>query len=91
MSYVISVLSVLKTGHAFLPLPIDYPDGRITFTLQDSDVYAVITTKEKASTFRNDVLKANVSLTEIGIIWGPRSCYLTDGYNNHWTDNKPEY
>ena len=68
MSYVISVLSVLKTGHAFLPQPIDYPDDRITFTLQDSDVYAVITTKEKASTFLNGTTKANASLTEIGII-----------------------
>ncbi|OWF45614.1 uncharacterized protein LOC110456801 [Mizuhopecten yessoensis] len=44
MEYVVSILGVLKTNRAFLPLPLDYPEERLAFTLRDARVYSMLTT-----------------------------------------------
>ncbi|XP_033733905.1 linear gramicidin synthase subunit D-like [Pecten maximus] len=44
MEYVLSVLGVLKNGRAFLPLPLDYPEERLIFTLRDANVHSMLTT-----------------------------------------------
>ncbi|XP_060603002.1 linear gramicidin synthase subunit D-like [Ruditapes philippinarum] len=46
VSYVISLLAVLKSKMAFLPIPYDLPNEKIVFMLTDSKAMAMITTKE---------------------------------------------
>ena len=44
VAYVLSVLTLMKSGTTFLPLPVDWPIERINFTLQDANVARIITT-----------------------------------------------
>ncbi|PUA26609.1 MAG: hypothetical protein B0W54_22975 [Cellvibrio sp. 79] len=46
---IIAMLGVIKAGAAYLPVDPDYPQDRIEFMLQDSDVSLLITTTELAS------------------------------------------
>ncbi|MBL3645454.1 amino acid adenylation domain-containing protein [Bacillus sp. RHFB] len=46
---VISVLAVLKTGAAYLPVDPDYPTDRIDFMLNDARPSSIITSKELSS------------------------------------------
>ncbi|XP_060074646.1 linear gramicidin synthase subunit D-like [Ylistrum balloti] len=62
MEYVVSVIGVLKTNRAFLPLPIDYPEERMTFTLRDAKVHSMLTT---ASVYEN-LKSKGFSLTQVG-------------------------
>ncbi|XP_069115437.1 uncharacterized protein [Argopecten irradians] len=50
MEYVLSVLGVLKAGRAFLPLPLDYPEDRLVFTVRDAGVQSMLIT---ASVYNN--------------------------------------
>ncbi|MDL2082252.1 amino acid adenylation domain-containing protein, partial [Streptomyces sp. GXMU-J15] len=50
LELVISVLAVLKSGAAYLPLDPDYPADRLTYTLADAQPTHLITTADTAST-----------------------------------------
>ena len=43
---VVSLLAVLKSGAAYLPLDPEYPVERLTFMLDDSNAKRLITTRE---------------------------------------------
>ena len=47
IAYVVSVLSVLGSNRAFLPIPTDIPIERVAFILKDAKVDKMITTKQK--------------------------------------------
>ena len=49
ISYVISLLAVVGSESAFLPIPIDLPPERIVFTLKDAGVRKMIIKKEHAA------------------------------------------
>lgn len=44
--YVVSLLAIVKSKMAFLPLPIDIPAERLCFTLKDANVKQIMMTKE---------------------------------------------
>ncbi|KAJ8309335.1 hypothetical protein KUTeg_014209 [Tegillarca granosa] len=46
-AYVISVMAILKADHAFLPLPLDYPPERLSFTMRDAKVTTLITSLDQ--------------------------------------------
>ncbi|ALC19242.1 peptide synthetase [Streptomyces pristinaespiralis] len=45
---VVSLLAVMKTGAAYLPLDADHPQDRIAYMLSDSGARTVVTTRESA-------------------------------------------
>jgi amino acid adenylation domain-containing protein len=60
---IISILGVLKTGAAYLPIDPDYPGERKQYMLDDSDAIAVITDQEMIPAYK----KKTVSLLEIDL------------------------
>lgn len=48
---VTATLGVLKAGGAFLPLDPEYPDSRLSFMLEDSRAWGVLTTEEQRARF----------------------------------------
>ena len=47
--YIISVMAILKTGAAFVPIPPNFPEERIQYIVEDSDASLLIGTKETLS------------------------------------------
>lgn len=50
-SLLISILAVLKTGHAYLPLDASYPEDRIKYMIKNTNVKRIITTPDKHHLF----------------------------------------
>ncbi|WDV47446.1 amino acid adenylation domain-containing protein [Clostridiaceae bacterium M8S5] len=46
LEMVIAIVGVLKSGGAYLPIDINYPDNRISYILKDSNTNILISTKE---------------------------------------------
>lgn len=75
--FVISLLAVLKAGCAYIPMESDYPDDRLKYMIEDSEVKTVITTStlfEKKrdiisldNTLLFDKLDFNCSVTPINL------------------------
>jgi amino acid adenylation domain-containing protein len=57
--YIISVLAILKTGAAFIPVPSDQPVERVSFILQDSNCELVIS---------NTILKQKIEKSDVKVI-----------------------
>ncbi|NOQ24124.1 MAG: amino acid adenylation domain-containing protein [Bacteroidales bacterium] len=57
---IISMLGVLKSGGAYLPIDPDYPDERINFILKDSNTVLVISTKKYS-----EKINFNIGVIEI--------------------------
>lgn len=70
IAYVVSVLSVLKCKHVFLPLPLDYPKERLIFTVNDCRVQTIVTTKERVDKLNINELLANPKIVNAGTIDG---------------------
>jgi len=51
----ITLLAILKSGAAYLPLDPEYPKDRIEYMLDDSDTKLLITSKKYANHFNTDV------------------------------------
>jgi len=49
-----SILGILKAGGAYLPIDPDYPDDRIDYIINDSDVETVITIKDFSTRIKNE-------------------------------------
>ena len=49
----IAILAVLKSGGAYIPIAIDYPDDRIKYMLEDSDVKVLLTAKKEQNRIKN--------------------------------------
>ncbi|RZJ22055.1 MAG: hypothetical protein EON51_09160, partial [Acinetobacter sp.] len=47
----LSMLAILKTGAAYVPLDIDYPHDRIAYMLQDSSASMLITSARYRGSF----------------------------------------
>ncbi|KAK3609275.1 hypothetical protein CHS0354_001875 [Potamilus streckersoni] len=45
IQYVLSLLATIESNAAFLPLPLDYPLDRLTFSISDANVYQILTTR----------------------------------------------
>ncbi|HEX8462161.1 MAG TPA: condensation domain-containing protein, partial [Segetibacter sp.] len=66
----VSILAVMKSGAAYLPLDMIYPNGRIRFMLEDTAAECIITNKKYGGNFRakeffiEDVLSASVSYSK---------------------------
>lgn len=76
IAYVISALSVLKCKYIFLPLPLDYPQERFLFTLKDSQVRTIVTTKERIGDINFKELAANPRIVQGGTIDGIELCLV---------------
>src|SRR6185437_4107971 len=50
---VISLLAILKSGAAYIPLDPEYPKDRIEFMLEDSSAKVLLTSKKYASHFQS--------------------------------------
>ncbi|KAK3092467.1 hypothetical protein FSP39_003164 [Pinctada imbricata] len=64
------MLSIIKIGHAFLPLPMDYPLERIAFTMHDSNVTTVVTTRDVEQSLQSMSSKIKVSALNTTKIFG---------------------
>ncbi len=53
LDLVVSLLAVLKTGAAYLPIDPDYPADRITYMLGDADTVLALATEETAPRLRD--------------------------------------
>ena len=49
----IAILAVLKSGGAYIPIAIDYPDDRIKYMLEDSNVKVLLTAKKEQNRIKN--------------------------------------
>jgi amino acid adenylation domain-containing protein/non-ribosomal peptide synthase protein (TIGR01720 family) len=59
-NFIISMLGILKAGYAYLPLDIEYPEGRIEDIVNDSSLNMIITTVQlinKLEQFQQDKIK----------------------------------
>ena len=66
--YLISVLGVLKTGAAFMPIPSTYPQGRIQYLLKDGDVSLLIGSTDLFETLNLtevDVFKIDIHILSL--------------------------
>ena len=45
---IISILAVLKTGAAYVPIDVEYPDARIKYILEDSEIKSIILDQKNA-------------------------------------------
>jgi amino acid adenylation domain-containing protein len=52
LEMVITLLGILKTGAAYVPLDPSYPEQRVRFLVEDSQVHFVVTSREFADSFR---------------------------------------
>ncbi|CAC5390673.1 unnamed protein product [Mytilus coruscus] len=66
LAYVISVMATVHADKAFLPLPLDYPPERLSFTMKDADVNIQIMTTETYE--RSDFTKIKNIETRVGIV-----------------------
>ncbi|MGD9488074.1 MAG: amino acid adenylation domain-containing protein [Calditrichaceae bacterium] len=58
---IISILGILKSGGAYLPLDPSYPDERIAFMLKDSGANILITNEHFAEKFKDEkILSVNI-------------------------------
>ncbi len=57
---IISIFGVLKTGAAYVPISIEYPEDRIEYMLDDSNSPILITTKELLTDKIKSSLKAEI-------------------------------
>ncbi len=46
---VISILAILKAGHAYVPIEVDLPEGRIDFLLKDLDAHFIVSNTMNAA------------------------------------------
>lgn len=51
LEMIVAMLAILKTGAAFLPIDIDYPEDRINYMLEDSMASIVLTSKNIKNKF----------------------------------------
>ena len=65
-AYVVSVLATSHAGQAFLPLPLDYPPERLSFTMKDANVRILIMTTETYT--ESDFLAIPNNKTNLGTI-----------------------
>ena len=62
----VSMLAVLKTGAAYLPLDPDFPSERITYMLKDAQPACLITTMDLSGRMPEDSdVKGSFSMTRI--------------------------
>lgn len=53
---IVGILGIIKAGGTYVPIDPDYPEKRIKYILQDSDIDIVITTKKIAKLFNTSQL-----------------------------------
>jgi amino acid adenylation domain-containing protein len=63
LEMVIALLAILKTGAAYVPLDPSYPEQRLRFLVEDSQVNFVVTSREFAGLFR----KYEISVVEFDL------------------------
>lgn len=63
----VSLLAVLKSGAAYLPLDFNYPKDRISYMLENSETKIVLTNKELAEIVPDDISKVNVDFSDNNI------------------------
>lgn len=63
----VSLLAVLKSGAAYLPLDFNYPKDRISYMLENSETKIVLTSKELAEIVPDDISKVNVDFSDDSI------------------------
>ncbi|MCH6198673.1 amino acid adenylation domain-containing protein [Aquiflexum sp. LQ15W] len=101
---VLSVLGVLKTGAAYVPIDIDYPKERIAFIKQDSGCKLLIDEEEWDAFKLQDTLysidrpNVTIKLTDViyviytsGSTGNPKGCVLNYGGVNNYLDWTSEY
>ncbi|KAH3851282.1 linear gramicidin synthase subunit D-like [Dreissena polymorpha] len=95
IAYTVTLLAVVKSEHAFLPLPIDLPADRIVFTLKDAMVRKMLMTKEVYSkcdlngltpsmsvSFEHQILDKTVVMVEFGSEKNDNKIYI-NGQNDY--------
>jgi amino acid adenylation domain-containing protein len=75
---VISLLGILKSGAAYIPIDPSFPDDRITFILQDSRAQSFITTPDIAKRFP-DLKTLVIDPAEATVIQDTKKVHTTSG------------
>ncbi len=60
LEMMVSILAVLKSGGAYIPIDPDYPDERISYMLEDSKTAIILTTKETNKNFNITTIYVNL-------------------------------
>ena len=66
---IISIIAVLKTGKAYIPIDPDYPSDRIQYMLKDSACKLVLSKEEIYSKLQIKSNFVDVSLTKKLCLW----------------------
>ena len=61
LEMIVGIIAILKSGCAYLPLDITYPQNRINYILDNSNVNIVLTT-ENINSIKNDITNININL-----------------------------
>ncbi|MFP3821878.1 AMP-binding protein, partial [Bacillus sp. SIMBA_008] len=70
---VVSLLAVVKTGAAYLPLDPDYPNDRVAYMLEDAKPACLLTVKETADRFdHSHIIQLDDATTHQEIAGSPR-------------------
>ncbi|MCY7981621.1 non-ribosomal peptide synthetase DhbF [Bacillus inaquosorum] len=77
---VASMLAVLKTGAAYLPLDPEFPADRISYMLEDADPSCIITTEEIAARLPDDLSVPQLVLDQ-AVTQEVVKCYSPDNPN----------
>ena len=75
MEVQVTLLGILKTGAAYVPLDAEYPGDRVSFILSDCQARALVTTKElatKAAHFSGEVVALDERAKELALQPGER-------------------
>lgn len=60
----VSILAVLKSGAAYLPLDFNYPKDRISYMLENSETKVVLTEEALSSIIPDEISKININLSD---------------------------
>ncbi|KAL3872964.1 hypothetical protein ACJMK2_036132 [Sinanodonta woodiana] len=79
--YVVSLLAIIESSAAFLPLPLDYPTDRLAFSIRDADVCQILTTRFETPSIPMKTKSINVCFQQN--VAGEEVYLLTFTFENH--------
>lgn len=88
---VISMLAVIKTGAAYLPIDLDFPAERIEFMLNDAKPLCIITSQSAVSKIPDNTVEFKIEIDDLDMIETLGSYSDSNVYSSRESAHTPTY